>query len=1001
MTNSFQPQARPVDTFVRQSRNAAINTKDAFGQLASSLSIINPSLRKLLESEIDKQRGIIAAEAEQSAKEMYDPFSPDYVNKYNSAVDQQFPEEAELDNTADEWGKQLDTVSKTVNPTEAQILAGRTPWFRHNFSKTKATLLGESYAQRLQTDFLTDTAIDPDDKLQQAKPISSFSYTSPTFQNWLAGKRSSYIEKLDVKPYYFNKYFVPQLDKGHDAIHALSNTEYPKQLFENYKIINSENMKSNIADYYLLRPQGATEQVIQQNEANLRAKILKQNTEIRKLFKGENYNKILEQQVDTLIDAATSIALSGDVDGARALLNNMASYFPTNDKGTSTLTSHPAFTKKANKFEKMLLTLSEEIEEKNDKIETAQMEEDGLALLRNPNATDEDVVEYYKTYPSEKAKEFLNEQITVLRPEKFDEYDDIEDKVLFNEYNSKKEAYRAAKSWYKGSLQLDKQRTQFKDLIDFIDEKFDGELTTLGQGISTIEKAVKDQFLQFDGKEFKDAVDGRVRDDFFREGRKELKEWYKDNPESSKQELIDEADAIADRQIEKARAYILSVEGIDIEQYNDKKIKGQIFLFERIADRMEMGSDGQKPTIEEVVEQYQEYGDVTVGDILNNYAKIGMTPKHFTLTEDQQASLNQARETLKVPATPINTSGFTPFPSSPTGIFKNVNKSKPNDQLNKSTNEETPARPDTITDPNKLKLTQIFSDIVVPPANAAEDGTLLATGDVPPPIGSGQDFMKRFDNYLDSSYGFTTSDRIYKNMPNYMKVNLMNSFNDDEAQQIAENEEKQPVTTTGEFLPSQDLSEVRSDVTPNLGLRDGSLIAMALPFKGKENKKQEDTKVTISKENNSIQRMETNFKTIYKLAKEVGVKFPEVVAAQFGVESDHGLQVTGKNNYFGIKATQAEIDAGQSTLAPTFEEIDGKKVRVMAHFKNFDTVKQSIEHYKKFWNDDFQDRKGTKNVDTAEEAIIRLKENGYATDSDYVKLVTDVLNDARREPKLF
>lgn len=88
--------------------------------------------------------------------------------------------------------------------------------------------------------------------------------------------------------------------------------------------------------------------------------------------------------------------------------------------------------------------------------------------------------------------------------------------------------------------------------------------------------------------------------------------------------------------------------------------------------------------------------------------------------------------------------------------------------------------------------------------------------------------------------------------------------------------------------------------------------------------------------------METNFKTIYKLAKEVGVKFPEVVAAQFGVESDHGLQVTGKNNYFGIKATQAEIDAGQSTLAPTFEEVDGKKVRVMAHFKNFDTVKQSM-----------------------------------------------------------
>ena len=896
MTSSFQPQARPVDTFVQQSRQAALTTQnDAFGQLASALSILNPSLRKMLESEIDKQRGIVGAEAEQAAKEIYDPTSSNYVNLYNQAVYQQFPEEAELDNTEEEWGRRLDNVSKTVNPTEAQILAGRTPWFKHNFSKTKATLLGQSYAQQLQTSFLTDTGVD--EVSGETKPISSFPFTNSTFQNWLAGKRSTYIEKLDVKPYYFNKYFVPELVKGHDAIHNLSNTEYPKQLFENYKVINSENMKSNIADYYLLRPQGATEEVVQQNEANLRAKILKQNTEIRRLFKGENYNKILEQQVDTLIDAATSIALSGDVDGARALLNNMADYFPTNDKGTSTLTSHPAFTKKANKFEKMLLTLQEEIEEKNEKLEERQMEDDGLAILRNPDSTDEDVVEYYKRYPTEKAKEFLNNQVTVIRPEKYDEYDDIEDKVLFNEYNTKKEATRAARSWYNSSLQLPKQREQFKNLIKFIDDNYDGELTSLGQGVTIIEDAINDQFVQFDGKEFKDAADGRRRDDFRIEGKKQLKEWYKANPTASKQELIDEADAIADRQIEKARAYILSVEGIDIEQYNEKKTKGQIFLFERIADRMEMGSDGQKPTVEEVVEQYKEYGDVTVGDILDNYAKVGMIPKHFTITEDQQASINQAREKYGKLVSPTNTSVSGLEPS---GMFEGINKSKPNDQLNESTNQDTPARPDTITNPNELNL-----------------------------------------------------------------------------------------------------SEVQSDMTPNLGLRDGSLLAMALPFKGKENKKQEDTKVTISKENNAVQRMETNFKTIYKLAKEVGVKFPEVVAAQFGVESDHGLQVTGKNNYFGIKATQAEIDAGQSTLAPTFEEVDGKKVRVMAHFKNFDTVKQSIEHYKKFWNDDFQDRKGTVNVDTAEEAIIRLKENGYATDSDYVKLVTDVLNDARREPKLF
>ena len=327
-------------------------------------------------------------------------------------------------------------------------------------------------------------------------------------------------------------------------------------------------MKSNIADYYLLRPQGATEEVVQQNEANLRAKILRQNTEIRRLFKGENYNKILEQQVDTLIDAATTLALSGEVDEARALLNNMASYFPTNDKGTSTLTSHPAFTKKANKFEKMLLTLEEEIEEKNERMENQQMEEDGLAILQNPDSTEEDIFEYYQRYPTEKAKQFLNNQVTVIRPEKYDDYEDIEDKVLFNEYNTKKEATRDARSWFNSSLQLPKQREQYKSLIKFINENYDGELSTLGQGVATIEKAVKDQFVQFDGKEFKDAADGRARDDFYREGRKELKEWYKQNPDASKEDLVNKAEDIAEKQIEKSRAYILGVQGIDEEVYN-------------------------------------------------------------------------------------------------------------------------------------------------------------------------------------------------------------------------------------------------------------------------------------------------------------------------------------------------------------------------------------------------------------------------------------------------
>ena len=299
-----------------------------------------------------------------------------------------------------------------------------------------------------------------------------------------------------------------------------------------------------------------------------------------------------------------------------------------------------------------------------------------------------------------------------------------------------------------------------------------------------------------------------------------------------------------------------------------------------------------------------------------------------------------------------------------------------------------------------LNLSKIISDIFMPPANASEND-LLASGDVPPPVGAGENFMNRFDMYLQTAYGFDTDSTIYKNMPNYMKSNLMGSFQDEEAAEIAEKETEQPETTVGDFLPTQDLSEVRSDVTPNLGLRDGSLIAMAFPLEGRKIGEQTDTKVVINKEPNGVKRMEANFPVIYKLAKEVGIKFPEIVAAQFSVESDHGLSVTGKNNYFGIKATQSEIDAGQSTLAPTFEEINGKKVRVMAHFKNFESIRESLEHYKKFWNDNYLDRKGISTVDTVEKAVKLLKDNGYATDSDYIKLVLEVIRDAQREPPLY
>ena len=152
---------------------------------------------------------------------------------------------------------------------------------------------------------------------------------------------------------------------------------------------------------------------------------------------------------------------------------------------------------------------------------------------------------------------------------------------------------------------------------------------------------------------------------------------------------------------------------------------------------------------------------------------------------------------------------------------------------------------------------------------------------------------------------------------------------------------------------------------------------------------------------NGVERMESNFPTIYKLAKKVGIKFPEIVAAQFSLESDHGKKASGKNNYLGIKATKQEIADGKATLVQTKEVIDGKEVVVKDYFKDFDSLKDMLLHYKEQWNDNYKDRKGTSTSSTVEEAIKLLKSNGYATDPNYVKKILNIIKSAKTKPALF
>ena len=230
--------------------------------------------------------------------------------------------------------------------------------------------------------------------------------------------------------------------------------------------------------------------------------------------------------------------------------------------------------------------------------------------------------------------------------------------------------------------------------------------------------------------------------------------------------------------------------------------------------------------------------------------------------------------------------------------------------------------------------------------------------------------------FFDEDNNISGSQPIENSTPSFNTDNLLDNFN---------------VSN----LNTSENQRIVSDVVNSLGATDGSLLAMATPTDTEE--------ITIvgSEEPSGVKRFEANFPVFYKLAKDAGHKFPEVTAAQVMLETGGGATPSATNNYLGLKATQDEADRGESTLQNTTENENGEVVSIQDNFKNFNSLQDMMNQYKTQWNDDFMGRKGTVNVDTAEEAAKLLQANVFATDPDYAKKIMQIIRDAKRNPPLF
>jgi hypothetical protein len=110
-------------------------------------------------------------------------------------------------------------------------------------------------------------------------------------------------------------------------------------------------------------------------------------------------------------------------------------------------------------------------------------------------------------------------------------------------------------------------------------------------------------------------------------------------------------------------------------------------------------------------------------------------------------------------------------------------------------------------------------------------------------------------------------------------------------------------------------------------------------------------------------------------AKRVGAKFPELVAAQWALESGFGKHLSGKHNYFGLK--------GADSSHETKEFYDGQWVTIKAGFIDFPSLATCIEYLVTRWHKDYKQFKGVNNAPDRYTAARMLKDQGYATDPTY------------------
>lgn len=125
-------------------------------------------------------------------------------------------------------------------------------------------------------------------------------------------------------------------------------------------------------------------------------------------------------------------------------------------------------------------------------------------------------------------------------------------------------------------------------------------------------------------------------------------------------------------------------------------------------------------------------------------------------------------------------------------------------------------------------------------------------------------------------------------------------------------------------------------------------------------------------------------------AKQAGAKFPEVVAAQWALESNWGKHTSGEYNYFGLKGSGSKVN--------TKEFVNGRWITIKDSFIDFPDLATCIYYLVDRWYKDYSRYQGINRASTRNECAQLLVKEGYATDPDYATKLIQIMDRELKTP---